>query len=211
MNVIETVAPIPLELLKTYFVDKSASFMIDYEASELKGSKLITYLGNLEIPCDVKNYDDDFIGEYLKSTMIVSIPSVEKEVTEMIMAYKLGAIIKFKDEIESWEKKLDSMTLFNIYTLNDESIKDWVRQFPEDKTKELEGINFVSLLKNEETYTLFEHVNQDNLTFYSSYFEDYMFKGNNLFSYWANENNPMFLLTWGITSGIAQELLEARA
>ena len=211
MNVIETVAPIPLDVLKSYFVDKSASFMIDYEASELKGSKLITYLGNLEIPCDVKNYDDDFVGEYLKSTMIVSIPSVEKEVTEMIMAHKLGGEVKFKEDIQSWEKKLDSMTLFNMYTLNDDSIKDWVRQFPEDGTKELEGINFVSLLKNEETYALFEHVNQDNLTFYSSYFDEYMFKGNNLFSYWANENNPMFLLTWGITSGTAQELLEAQA
>ena len=29
-----------------------------------------------------------------------------------------------------------------------------------------------------------------------------MFKGQNLYSYWANENNPMFLLTWGIANGI---------
>jgi len=36
-----------------------------------------------------------------------------------------------------------------------------------------------------------------------------MFKGNNLFSYWANENNPMFLLTWGIASGNIQKAQEA--
>jgi hypothetical protein len=28
-----------------------------------------------------------------------------------------------------------------------------------------------------------------------------MFKGQNLYSFWANENNPMFLLTWGIAVG----------
>ena len=30
-----------------------------------------------------------------------------------------------------------------------------------------------------------------------------MFKGSNLFEYWANENNPMFMLTQGIASGDA--------
>jgi hypothetical protein len=29
-----------------------------------------------------------------------------------------------------------------------------------------------------------------------------MFKGKNMYSYWANENNPLFLLTYGISSGI---------
>lgn len=211
MSAIETVAPIAIEELKKYFEDKSTSFMIDYEASELKGAKLITYLGNLEIPCDVKGYDEEFIGEYLRSTMIVNIPSLERDVLALIMAHKMGEEVPFQDEIAAWEKKIDSLTLFNMYTLNDDNIKEWVKTHPEDDTKDLEGINFVSLLKNEETYALFELVKQENLTFFSSYFDEYMFKGNNLFSYWAHENNPLFLLTWGITSGTAQELLEAQA
>lgn len=211
MAMIETVAPIAIEELKKYFEDKSTSFMIDYEASELKGAKLITYLGNLDIPCDVKGYDEDFLGEYLRSTMIVNIPSLEREVTTLIMAHKMGDEVPFAEEIAAWEKKIDSLSLFNMYTLNDDTVKEWVRSFPEDDTKDLQGINFVSLLKNEETYVLFELVKQENLTFFSSYFDEYMFKGNNLFSYWAHENNPLFLLTWGITSGTAQELLEAQA
>jgi hypothetical protein len=32
-----------------------------------------------------------------------------------------------------------------------------------------------------------------------------MFKGKNLFSFWANENNPLFLLTWGIANNIHNE------
>lgn len=209
-NVIETTAPIAIEDLKKYFEDKSLSYMIDYEASDLKGAKLITYLGNLDIPCDVKGFDEEFLGEYLRSTMIVNIPSLEYTVISLIMAYKMGEEVPFEAEIKKWEKKIDSLTLYNMYTMKDENIKDWVRSFPEDDTKDLEGINFVSLIKREEMALLLEAPKEENLTFYSSYFDEYMFKGNNLFSYWAHEYNPLFLLTWGITSGTAQELLEAQ-
>jgi hypothetical protein len=209
MSIIETAVPIPIDVLKQYFEDKSTSFMIDYEKSELKGSKLITYLSNLDIPCDVKNYDEELIGEYLNSTMIVNIPALEMEVLSLIMMHKMNEEVPFKEEVESWEKKIDSLTLYNMYTLNDEDIKEWVKQHPTDDTKDLKGVNFISLLKNEETYCLFELIKQENLTYYSNYFEEYMFKGKNLFSYWANENNPLYLLTWGITSGVATELLEA--
>ena len=34
-----------------------------------------------------------------------------------------------------------------------------------------------------------------------------MFKGKNLYSYWANDNNPLFLLTVSIANGTAIECL----
>ena len=34
-----------------------------------------------------------------------------------------------------------------------------------------------------------------------------MFKGKNLFSYWANPNNILFLQTWSIGSGERQKIL----
>jgi hypothetical protein len=49
---------------------------------------------------------------------------------------------------------------------------------------------------------LYEKIDKQDLKFYKKYFEDYMFKGKNLYSYWANENNPMFLLTFGIAGGL---------
>ena len=47
MNVIETTAPIKIEELKKYFADKETFYVIDYANSDLKGSKLLTYLSNL--------------------------------------------------------------------------------------------------------------------------------------------------------------------
>lgn len=212
MNIITTTAPIAVENLKKYFEDKETQFVIDYTKSTLQGEKLLTYLSNLELPCDVVGFDQEFVGDYLRSPMIVSIPSMEKSVINLLQQLKLGAEdLQFEEELRMWEKRIDSLSLFNMYTVNVPELQEWVKQFPEDDTKSLEGINFISLIKNEDFHSLFQKINHDNLTYFSSYFNDYMFKGNNLFSYWANENNPMFLLTWGITSGKVQELLEAQA
>lgn len=209
MNVINTTAPIALDQLKKYFEDNQTYFIIDYGSSELQGDKLLTYLGNLDLPCDVINFDQEFVGDYLRTQMLVNIPSLEAVVIAMLGKLKIGEEVDNKEELLSWERKVDSLTLFNMYSVNSEEMQDWVRQFPEDDTKDLKGINFISLLKNEDFYLLFKKINQDNLTYFSSYFNDYMFKGNNLFSYWANENNPMFLLTWAIASGNIQEAQEA--
>lgn len=210
MNIIETTAPIGIDYLKQYFTDKTTTFIIDYEKSELKGQKLLTYLSNLELPCDVKNYDEQFIKDYLETTALVNIPSLELDVIELLAQLKLGKSVPFKHDLLNWEKKIDSLTLYNMNTIKSEQIKDWVKSFPEDDTNDLKGINFVSLIKNEEMYSLFNNVKEKNLTYFTKYFNDYMFKGHNLYTFWANENNPMFLLTWGITSGEAKKIQEAQ-
>jgi len=209
MNVIDTTAPIAIDDLKKYFEDKETYFIIDYQNSELRGDRLLTYLGNLDLPCDVINFDQEFVGDYLKTQVLVNIPSLETVVIAMLGKLKMGEDVDNKEELLSWERKIDSLTLFNIYSVNSEEMQNWVKQFPEDDTKDLTGINFISLVKNKDFYLLFKKVNPNNLTYFSSYFNDYMFKGNNLFSYWANENNPMFLLTWAIASGNIQEVQEA--
>jgi hypothetical protein len=209
MNIINTTAPIALDDLKKYFENKETRFIIDYQNSELQGDKLLTYLGNLDLPCDVVNFDQEFVSAYLTTQMLVNIPSLETVVISMLGKLKMGKEVDNREELLSWERKIDSLTLYNMYSINSDEMKSWVKQFPEDDTKDLTGINFISLLKNEDFYLLFQKINTDNLTYFSSYFDEYMFKGNNLFYYWANENNPMFLLTWAIASDNVNKSQEA--
>jgi hypothetical protein len=216
MNVIHTKAPIGIEDLKVYFQDKDTKYIIDYGISDIKGEKLLTYLGNLDLPCDIIYDSNDSLFEmveaYLKFTHIVNIESLELRVIDMLLQrkqlkpeYTPMVVDRFGDLLDTWIKKLESLVIFNAYTLNDDTFRDYVRSFTEDSTDSIEGINFVSLLKHPEFYTFYESLDESNLTYYSKYFNEYMFKGKNLYSYWANENNPMFLLTWGIASGIVQQ------
>jgi hypothetical protein len=215
MNIVETIAPISIDNLKKYFTDKTTFFVIDYKNSTLKSTKLLTYLSNLDIPCDI-NFKDcsveecfNMIEDYLHTTMIVNIPSIEKatigilhQAKELTPISDKEFIEKNKEILHKWISKLESLTLYNMYIVKDDTFKDFVDAFEIDDSNELIGVNFISLLKRKEFYSFYKNTNQKNLKFYSHYFNDYMFKGKNMYSYWANENNPLFLLTYGIAEGI---------
>lgn len=214
MQVIETIAPISLDHLKIYFTDKNTLFKINYAESELKEEKLFVYLSNLELPCDLVFSSDEevmsAVKSYLHFSHILSVPILENLVISLILQFKGISEDKIwpeeflnenSDILTSWVKKLDSLTLYNIYVIESDDLKEYVKSFKEDATASTEGINFVSLLKNPNFYTCYNIIDKNNLTYYSTYFEEYMFKGSNLYSYWANENNPMFMLTWSIASG----------
>jgi hypothetical protein len=215
MNIVETIAPISIDNLKKYFSDKTTFFVINYKNSTLKGKKLLTYLSNLDIPCDI-NFKDctnkecfDVIEDYLHTTMILNIPSLEKatisilhQTKQLVPILDKEFIEKNKEILNKWISKLESLTLYNMYIVKDETFKEFVDAFEIDDSNELIGVNFISLLKHKEFYSFYKNTNQKNLKFYSHYFNDYMFKGKNMYSYWANENNPLFLLTYGIAEGI---------
>lgn len=210
---VTTTAPISIEHLRQYFTDKSVKFIIDYENSTLKGIKLLTYLSNLDVPADIhveRNTPDfyELLTEYLKCTSLVNIDALEKETIHLLLVYRgLSQDVTYQDFIEQntnlieeWASKLDSLTLYNMYTVNDDFFKDFVKSHPEGEST-VRGINFVSLLKHESFFRFFQSVQTNKLKFFREYFEDYIFKGKNLFSFWATEHNPLFLLTYSITQG----------
>ena len=106
-----------------------------------------------------------------------------------------------KEIIDRWSKVLDSLTLYNMQTVNVPDFRDFVESHPTDATDDLTGINFVQLLKYEQFYVFYGKINREWLTNYTSYFNEYMFKGKNLYNYWGNINNPMHVLTATIASG----------
>lgn len=226
MNIIETIAPIAIEDLKKYFVDKNTLYIIDYSKSQIKEQKLMTYLSNLEIPCDldlsklttIEMYE--VLKAYMETTMLVNLRSLELLTIDVIKEAKglnnkevhKEFISSNKDIIDSWISKLDSLTLYNMYAINNDEFKAFVKSFPEDNDRSLTGINFISLLKNPEFYDVYKKIDTNKLKFYTNYFNEYMFKGKNIYYYWANDNNPLFLLTYGIAEGLvsSEEYISAK-
>jgi hypothetical protein len=228
MNIVETKAPISIEDLKLYFNDNETFYNIDYTTSDIKSEKLLVYISNLDIPCNIKfNSEEEIeemIGVYLNSNFLVNIESLELKAMDLLFQEKgiikkrdLALLEKYSEEIDTWATKLESLTLFNMYMLNSNEIKEWITEsHPTDDTSELTGVNFLSLLKYEMFYSYYQKMTQE-LKYFSTYFNEYMFKGKNLYSYWANENNPMFILTYHISQGTLnveeyhKTLLEAKA
>lgn len=224
MNILNVSAPIAIEDLKKYFTDKSTFYNINYAESKLRGSKLITYLSNLDLPVDINlnvsvEESYELIKGYMSSPMLVNIASLEFAVISILEEakdlneYGHKTFIEQNQElINSWISRLDSLTLYNMFIINSDETKQFAKSFPLDDTQDITGINFISLLKHPEFYSLYCKIDQSKLKFYKNYFNEYMFKGKNMYSFWANENNPLFLLTFGISSGdiIPEQYVKAR-
>jgi hypothetical protein len=213
-TVIETTAPIALEDLKKCFIEKDAVFLINYENSSLKGNKLLTYLGNLDIQCDVKlNFTTpdhlDLLKDYFQTNILLKIPSLEKaailcllEKKSLISNTGFDKFIKENFELlDQWESILDSLTLYNMQTVEIEEFKTFVESFPEDLSDSSRYVNFVNLLHHEEFFLYFSKIDPTKLKNYRTLFNNYCFRGKNLYIYWAVDVNPLFLLTWGLVSG----------
>lgn len=206
---IESIVPIELKDLKKYFEDKTETYLIDYENSTLKGAQFLTYLSNLDIPCDIKNMDEELISEYLKSQMLVSIPKLEKEIIAVLFEHKgLTKTDKYKSVIEEnkeildkWAGKLESLPLYNMSIVGEGAFNDFVESYPKDETEDVRGINFVSLLKHKEFYSYYQMPKENIVKNYTKYFKEYMFKGKCLLDFWGVKENPMFLMTWAIAEG----------
>lgn len=216
MNLVK--APLEIGDLQLYFENKDIKFLIDYEESTLKGEELLVYLSNLELPCDLKIDDDTTMAElgkiYLKFEKIIDIPILEKFIIDALFGHRrilfgnsqymslenlLSFVQENEEQLEAWCDKLDSLTLYNLYTIDQEQMKDFVKSHIEDDTDSIRGINFVSILKNENFYYYYNSLDDSKkLKYYSKYFNDYMFAGKGLFDFWAVKENPLFVLSWGL-------------
>lgn len=212
-NILETIAPISIENLKQYFEDKTITFVIDYENSKLRGNKLLIYLSNLDIPCDIKfsNNDDisELVGEYLTCQNLVSVSSLESLVIQLLLEKRnifpktlFAMLEKHADKLQAWENILDSLPLYNIFTLNvDQYKEDIIKNSEHDDNTYPEICNFVNLLKWQSFYNYYE-TPPKKMKYYSKYFNDYVFSGNNLFHYWCNPNNLLYVMTGAIAEGL---------
>lgn len=207
MKVVETVAPIPISELKIFFEDKDLIYKIDYEKSQLKGEQLLTYLSNLELPCDLSfNNNEDLyslLKEYLVYDRLVEIPILIKLIIDVLLQKRelttdmshLLFIEENKEILNIWEERLDALTLYNFYIVNSERMKNFVTSHGTVEREETtKGINFVHLLNKPLFFEFYRKINRENLKYYPKYFNDYIFNGKNLYKFWANPLNPLFLV-----------------
>lgn len=223
-EIIETIVPISIDNLKKYFENKNIKFLIDYDNSSLKSEKFLTYVGNLDIPCDLKldltkEEHLDLIKKYMNATTLVNLPSLEKEVLEICLEAadfgfeekKYKKFIEDNNEIvDVWLSIFRSMGLYNMFTMSNEQNKlkeNYVLLHEKNNTNGI-AINFVNLLKYENTCLLFHSLPEEKLYYYEDFFNDYLFNGKNLFYYWQNPNNNLYLMTWCVTSGKWEEMVE---
>lgn len=197
------------------FIDNQDKvYVIDFSKNTLDNQTALTYLSNLEMKCNIDfsglslEQKFDLIQTYMTFDSMVSIENLEKLVLQVFNQYKGISLedcnlnILSKEEIttfidknqellQKYDEVFSSIFFFNLLSYCNEEEKELMKKGCEKiiQNPRYIGINFVNLLKYPEFYAQFL-LDKPRYTYYfQEYFEDYMFKGYNLFKFLETENN----------------------
>jgi len=118
----------------------------------------------------------------------------------------LNFIKNNKEVINRWIISIASASIYNITTIKDSDGSSFFN--PENEFKILDdydyvGVNYVKLFAHEKTQMILAYEGCP-IYYMKKQFEEYMFKGNNMYHYYMHRNNFMALYTLGIASGFVK-------
>lgn len=224
----ECTVPLNIETIKEYFVDKEILFLIDYDESKLKDKVFLTYLANLDLPCDIKatpDFDKEkmfaLLDAYMEVKTVTNVPflaklmshillkaigfDTDKHLTKKYFSEEIAAefIETRKEAIKKWVHFLDSSMLFLIYSTKELNEQLKVEEnFPVIDDADYIGLNIVNLFTLPGFLTCYLGQNPTGeMSFFKQQFEKHMFKGKSFFEYFNNGENITVPLMLGLIDG----------
>lgn len=222
--VIETTAPIPVELLRRKYTE-NIRFVIDYSTSRFKGRPLINFLNNVGIECQLKldnNQESlDLVSAYLNHPAVVDIPDLNDVVMNLMLAlvgeenylaFEPEMFQKFVADneaiLKTWFRRVGSIGLFPFY-VNKTVERSFIEQFPVDEDASLPGLSFVQLMRHPLWPLLVSHIPQSAWCINPTFFNEYIFAGMNLMYYFSNPDNPLCMAAITRDEDLNETLLTA--
>lgn len=202
-------APLSMSVLKDAVTRKLKDHLIiDVDNSDLKGTALLTYVTNLDIGASFKFESDqgyfDLLSAYLKAVMLHSLPQLERGVVEA-----LGQIKGIEPEsgydyteflcdpevipvVKRWLSIVESLSIYMACSGTNAASPD---EFPEQSDRDLTGINFIKLIGHDMLPLLMDNASTNRLFYYTNFFDNAVFRGSVLKSYWEVKSNILYMMS----------------
>jgi len=219
MDLKKVTLPLSPENMVEFFKDKDQVYEINVSdtLADMTERAMMMYISNLGLKCAFDHVSSTMMEEYmvmknfLESPMLTAIHAniiyflkyQEIPYTIALEDFDIEAIIKFIDEHEDLVIEqavfLDSFLLYITTCKEGEVIP--VGQPVDTELHDELGFSIIKLLNHEDFMIVFSKTIPplDEQTYYTQYFDEYMFKGKNLF-YYAN-TSPMFGMIKAIQDG----------
>jgi len=226
-NIRRVKVPLSVEQIKEFFSNKELVYFINYKESELKGVVFLTYLSNLDLPAEIdfegSTYEDkaELLQIYMSTRNILNSEVLRLNLSKLILEHRgvdckdmFNSPIfsddeskKFiednKESLDRWERFLESTIVFSLHCakeLDDEmGIKE---KFPVINDAQYIGANLVNLFSIPSFMEIFLSVeSKHELAYFEPQFEEYMFRGKNLYSYFLCDENLIFKMFMAHVSG----------
>ena len=226
--VISCTAPIQLDDLKKYFTDKSLNFHINYTDSVLQDKKLLVYLSNLGVPCDIVLSDtfsfeerSSLLNQYMTLPLIIDVPILNIAASLVIFKAK-GYNIEdaypnpyfsekevnkfltdYDDIVQKWVKFLDSCAIYAQKCIPELNSKEFLTGGIEIiSDREYVGYSIVKLFSLSFFFNNYYKKPLGPLAYFELQFEDYMFQGKNLYYYFVTNHNYLLPMLRTLGTGL---------
>ena len=224
-TIIPCTAPIEIDYLKKYFDNKDLLFHIDYNNSKLQSKKLFTYLSNLDVPSDLVlpntiDFEEksDLLCEYMTLPFIIKLPVFNLAASSIVFRHKgydmedaypdpyfteaeIDLYIENNNEmVTRWVTFLDSCLIYAQKCIPELDVEEYLTAGIDIITdKNYVGYSIVNLFSLDFFFHNYYMKPVETLCYFKPQFEEHMFLGKNLFSYFATKHN--FLLPMLSTLG----------
>lgn len=210
--------PLSEEELDEYFDEiEDCSFLIDFDKCQYTGKKMLNYIYNSGMFCELKlsSYDDkleELMVEYICFDRQVSIPVLNDLWNIVLIRHLTGAqegdkelltfvdsfIEKHMDIIEELVVLLNSVMTQMLQLLNKE---DGVIEGAEKRQLKKISLNFITLRLGTDFWSVMAEVHKCEKAYNYNVLSDFCYEGKRLSSIMMNEFNPFSVMSLMLAQG----------
>lgn len=226
-NIRHVAAPLEINQIKEFFENKELFFVVSYQESKIKGNMLLTYLSNLDLPFEIdlrntdKNEKFELIKNYMETRNINNSGVLKTAVAQIILEFKgldfnevleMGVLNreeckefceKYAELLKKWNLFLTSTLVYFLTSVKElEEKYNFKTSFKEVDDAHFIGTNVVQMFSVPYFMeAFFSCPNDAEVCYFPHQFEEYMFKGKNLFNYFFCPENTLLLIFSSVLSG----------
>lgn len=217
-----TVVPMPGEAIREYFTNKNLFFILNHTESRLQGAPFITYLTNLDMPCDISfnfplSYEEYALvmEAHMTQTSIHNAASLHVLTAEIMLVAKgmeyeqspyalpigkenvLRFISEHKDMVDRWMHFIDSTQVFALSAIKKLNTHyKPAERFEVIDDRNYVGANVAMLYRLPDFIAMYFSIKCDSyrLSYFKPQYEEYMFKTHRLAHYFRSKGNVAALL-----------------
>lgn len=213
-RILEVTLPLSPQNQIEYFKDKSILFRVDIPNSRITPKQCLMTLSNMRIKAEIKGVTPELLKEYMTGSFVVETTNLAKICANIILGYKFqnmpysdveehfsledyaDFIVENKLMLDDWCDVIQSIPLYLAVSstsfMEKEDIEEFKKQITTiDSKLPTVGANLSQVLALPEFLVLFNMRNEfmDILakTYYSHYFDEYIYGGDRLISFIASD------------------------
>lgn len=210
--------PLEIDSIKEFFQNKELFFLIDYTKSKIKGNMFLTYISNMDLPCEILFNDIpkvekfELLKIYMETRNLNSSNALKLAAAQVMLEFLGLDTINMLDNpgftreecreflnanhqiIEKWDTFIRSSMIYMLTSMKDvEEEYQFKTKFKMIDDPNYLGNNVVQLFSVPSFLEFyFSTKPTSEIYYFKQQFEEYMFRGKNFYDFFAVPQNSLF-------------------